>query len=85
MKIKKEIDKLIEKDVTRKQFIVMAGIFLVAIPFLSKSVLAQVLFRNEAGNKYTLDDLINKIYYGTGDPPSPSGLSEGSLYFKYTP
>jgi hypothetical protein len=30
-------------------------------------------------------NMVPVIMYGTGDPPSPDGLPEGTLYLQYTP
>ena len=27
--------------------------------------------------------LVSPVFYGTGDPPDPTGLPEGSIYLKY--
>lgn len=43
------------------------------------------LWKNYKGTAGTdgADGQDANVYYGTGDPPNPSGYSNGSIYFKY--
>ncbi len=42
----------------------------------------ELYVKNNAGTERKLN---TALLYGTGSPPSPSGLPDGALYFKYTP
>jgi hypothetical protein len=59
--IKTKYNELMNVDIDRKTFLKKAGIFLLAIPFLSPSVMAKSWFRDEAGNLYPIDGMSNYI------------------------
>jgi uncharacterized protein with beta-barrel porin domain len=49
---------LMNKEISKKKFLAMAGIGVLAIPFLAKNVLGDYIFRNET-NSYGLGELVN--------------------------
>ena len=67
--MKKEIDKFLNKKMSRKKFLALFGGSILAVPFLSKRVLADLWFRKTDGTMVNFDKLDN---YGNAVLITPS-------------
>ena len=57
MEINEKIKELMSKKISRKRFLILFGTSILAVPFLSKKVLARVLLRKTNGNLLDIADL----------------------------
>ena len=75
MNIEKKINKIMNMDISRKKFIATFGALLIAIPLMSKNILAKVWFRDEDNNMYSLSqETPSHIFI------KATGESEGDLH-----